>query len=228
MLKDFRITNLIFVDYHHTIMTKSGFEAAIAVRNALGDIFVTDPIILPSEGTPPEFPMVIFKNDQGATLTISRVISNLQYSISEDVPIDQALVNFKKIAAGIVLVDNDIECGTARMGIVVIGKLPTGQPGVNFIQGQYLDQNQFGEVLGGEIHWYNHIDLFGQKLNRWIRIKAEVNEEGIPNNFVQIIVDTNHIKRVDNALSTESGKDFISSCLDDISDNLEQILNFRK
>ncbi|HUS89184.1 MAG TPA: hypothetical protein VMW91_07440 [Desulfosporosinus sp.] len=176
-----------------------------------------------------EFPLAIFKNEQGAILTVSRVSSNLQYTISEDEPINEALANFKKMAAGITQVVNDVfECGTARMGIVVIGKLPTEQPGIDFIRGQYLDQNQFRELLGGEIHWYNRIDLFGQKINRWIRLKAEANEEGIPNNFVQIIVDTNHIGHLDNAISTESGKDFINACLDDIGDNFERILNFRK
>lgn len=223
MDKRFGITHIVLAVFHKSELLKDSFDLALAIKNKIGTTFNTSPIILPGDGAPPEIPRVIFKSGNGIALTVSQKVTSLQLDVLAVASPDKILYDFLGIGNDVIsLVVEDFESEIARLGVVLVGNLTLETTGAEFVKETYLkccDEPLFGS----EAHWLTHPVLGSENVNRWVRIKADTDLDGVSNKFVEIIIDSNTMYKPEHTVSRDNARHYIKMCFDDLHNNFDAI-----
>lgn len=219
----FGILRIVLAVFHRSMLMKDGFSIALAIKKRLDTTFKTSPMILPGDA-PPEIPRVVFKSKDGLILQVAQNISSLQLDIPGEILPNKILYEFQAIGNEVIaLVNEDFECGIARIGVVLVGNLILETSGAEFIKDTYF--RGFDETLfGNEVHWLTHPVLGEEMINRWVRIKSDSNINGDPNKFVEIMIDSNTMNKDERTMSGDYAKDYLKMCIDDMHDNFDAII----
>lgn len=222
MNQEFSIKHIILAVFHKATVTKDSFNLALAINKRMGAIFNASPIMIPGDNTPSEIPRVIFKSEKGININVSQIVTNIQIDVLEENSPENILSGF--LATGnevISLVDEDFECGIARIGVLLIGELAIKTNGADFIKENYL-KGYDEPVFASEVHWLTHPTISDEKINRWVRIKSDVN--GMVSESLEITIDCNIIHEEERIVSGEFARNYLKTCVEDIHDNFEVIV----
>jgi len=192
LFQNMKFNRFALVLYHQTNGIINGFDIAVAFKNDLGHLFKDNPVILPDDA-PPGVPRLVYKNDPELNLTVFQDKTEFNQMIGEHISSEEVLERFVSLSSSVISVVDKIFNGISRVGLVVFTRLSLEEPGVEFIRNRYISKEKFSDVIGAEAHWLNQPTISEERVNQWVRVSSDTNENNTPNFFIDIIIDTNTI-----------------------------------
>lgn len=226
MLNNLYATRLVLSLFHHENTALNSLDVAVAIRTNLGDIFTRNPIILP-DNAPPEIPRVIFQSEDGFTVSVSQSRTDFTFELKSETHCDHALEQFVSVANKLTsAVLSGFGISINRIAFMLFSRLNLSDNGVEFIQDLYLNRDKLQDISGAETHWLVCPIISGEEINRWVRVKSVSNEQGVSENSVDVLVDTNTKVNPERNYTLEEAACFIESCYQDLRSNMYDILRF--
>lgn len=169
--------------------------------------------VLPvNDQTPPEVPRIIMSSQNGEyqfQLSLLRANFIIQDEVSSKI---NKVVDFAKKIAAVSL--NDYNWSINRIGLVINAKKEFNNNALKFLDKHYFSNNLQGQENQKEIHSLIEDIWEGEKVNQWLRLKADAN-------YLNIVVDRNLVPDDDRDLS----KSDIFQYLEISSERIKEIIS---
>jgi len=197
---DLRLQRLRTALFLRSIDMSRKLGLAQDVISAAANLLDADPVLLPiPDDAPPEFPRVIFKNEDGNvsfSLSLNRADFSIQYKADGSVFSDQGVFEqyVSSLMSVILPIVESHKASFKRIGLI-FDLLSGLQKSSNIlIKDVFLQGDYFDDAYRIELSTLHRLQLVNFEVNRWLRVKSLRSKSDPADDFtMQVLLDMNTV-----------------------------------